>query len=83
MKSLYAVQMWEESWYLDKFTQHECCLCGAQHDVKYLVERGRIYTNWKLDAKASAANRKRYGITLTRKNPATRRNSRVTGAKKR
>ena len=67
-----VVQMYEDRWYLDKFDQHECCLCGAQHEVRYLIENGRIFTRWKLDDKATAANRKRHGITVTRKPPQSR-----------
>ena len=60
------VQMWDESWYLDKFTQHECCDCGLVHDVKYTVENGRILTNWKVNKRATNKSRKDQGITVKR-----------------
>lgn len=44
-----AVQMYDDSWYLDKFSEHCCCDCLLTHRVKYAVENGRILTNWKVD----------------------------------
>lgn len=61
-----AVQMYEGSWYLDKFTQHCCCECLLTHKVKYTVENGRILTNWKVDRRATNKARKGAGIKVTR-----------------
>jgi len=66
------VQMWDESWYLDKFTQHECCDCGMVHKVQYVVEKGRILTNWKVDRRATNKNRKAEGITVSRASKAAK-----------
>jgi|GEM_PF-4771252 len=29
-----GVQIYEDRWYLDKFTEHECCDCGLVHAVE-------------------------------------------------
>lgn len=62
-----VVQMYEDKWYLDKFTSHVCCECSAEHITEYKVENGRIFTRWRLDEKATAANRKKLGIKVTTK----------------
>lgn len=61
-----TVHMSSESWYLDKFDRHECCDCGLEHRVKYEVDKGRIFTKWDRDDKATARNRKAAGITVRR-----------------
>jgi hypothetical protein len=66
----YTVQMYDDAWYLDKFNRHECCVCGAEHEVERKVEEGKIFTRWKLDKRATTVNQKRHGITVTRKDPA-------------
>lgn len=62
----YTVQMYEDSWYLDKFTRHECCGCSLVHETEYKVENGRIFTRWKVNDKETKALRKKYGIKVTR-----------------
>jgi hypothetical protein len=64
-----TVQMYEDKYYLDKFARHECCHCALVHDVEYEVERGRIFTRWKVNAKETAKQRRRYKIKVTRAEP--------------
>jgi hypothetical protein len=59
--------MYEDAWYLDKFTRHECCSCSLTHTVEYKVENGRIFTRWKVNDKETKAQRKKLGIKVTRK----------------
>jgi hypothetical protein len=61
-----VVQMYEDTFYLDKFSKHECCHCALVHDVEYVVEKGRIFTRWKVNAKETAQQRKKLGIKVTR-----------------
>lgn len=61
-----TVTMWDNSWYLDKFEKHECCHCSLVHDVEYVVEKGRIFTRWKINAKETARQRRKLGIKVTR-----------------
>ena len=61
------VTMTDGSWYLDKFTKHECCDCSLVHTTEYKVENGRIFTNWKRDDKETKEQRKKLGIKVTRK----------------
>jgi hypothetical protein len=61
-----SIQMWDGSWYLDKFEKHECCDCGLVHVVEYKVEKGRILTNWKRDDKETEEVRAELGIKVTR-----------------
>lgn len=61
-----TVHMESDTWYLDKFDRHECCDCGLEHRVKYGVEKGRIFTNWTRDDRATTRNRKRAGIKVSR-----------------
>lgn len=60
-----TVQMKDEAWYLDKFAKHECCDCGLVHKVKYVVENGRILTQWKRDTRETNKVRKTLGIKVT------------------
>lgn len=62
----YTVQMYEDSWYLDKFTRHECCHCSLVHETEFKVENGRIFTRWKVNEKETKEQRKKYGIKVTR-----------------
>jgi hypothetical protein len=62
----YTVQMYEDSWYLDKFTRHECCGCSLVHETEFKVENGRIFTRWKVNEKETKELRKKYGIKVTR-----------------
>jgi hypothetical protein len=65
-KREYVVQMYDDKFYLDKFSQHECCHCSLVHDTEFKVENGRIFTRWKVNDKATKAQRKKYGIKVTR-----------------
>lgn len=56
--------MWDDAWYLDKFDQHECCGCSLTHDVEYKIERGRIFTRWRVNEKATRAARRKLGIRV-------------------
>ena len=69
MAKPYVVQIYENRWYLDKFDQHECCCCGAQHKTEYKVEKGRIFTRWTLDPIATKANRLRDGVAVIKTRP--------------
>lgn len=60
------ITMTDGSWYLDKFDKHECCSCSLTHFVEYKVEKGRIFTRWTQDEKATKAQRKKLGIKVTR-----------------
>lgn len=62
----YTVQMYEDAFYLDKFSKHECCHCALVHDVEYEVEKGRIFTRWKVNDKETKAQRKKLKIKVTR-----------------
>jgi hypothetical protein len=62
-----VVQMWEDAFYLENFSQHQCCHCSLVHDVEYTVENGRIFTRWKENKRETAKARKLEGITITRK----------------
>ena len=62
----YTVQMYEDAWYLDKFTKHECCHCALIHDTEYKIENGRIFTRWKVNEKETKEQRKKLGIKVTR-----------------
>lgn len=64
-----TVQMYEDKFYLDKFSQHECCGCSLVHDVEYHIENGRIFTRWKVNRRATNAQRRKYGIKVTRGKP--------------
>lgn len=61
-----TVQIFDDVWYLDKFSQHECCHCSLVHDIEYAVEKGRIFTRWTQNAKETAKQRKKLGIKVTR-----------------
>jgi hypothetical protein len=63
----YTVQMYEDSFYLDKFVKHECCHCALVHDTEYKVENGRIFTRWKVNEKETKEQRKKFGIKISRK----------------
>jgi hypothetical protein len=65
-KREYVVQMYDDAFYLDKFTKHECCHCALVHDTEYKVEGGKIFTRWKVNDKETKAQRKKYGIKVTR-----------------
>lgn len=62
----YVVQMYDDSWYLDKFNRHECCDCALVHRTEYKVENGRIFTQWRRDDKDTKAQRKKLGIKVSR-----------------
>jgi hypothetical protein len=61
-----TVQIYDGVWYLDKFSQHECCHCSLVHDIEYSVEKGRIFTSWKVNEKETKKQRKKLGIKVTR-----------------
>lgn len=65
-KREYVVHMWDDSFYLDKFTKHECCDCSLVHDTDYKVENGRIFTRWRRNDKETKVQRKKLGIKVTR-----------------
>lgn len=70
-KREHVVEIIDGVWYLDKFSQHECCHCSLVHDTEYKVEKGRIFTRWTQNDKATKEQRKKLGIKVTRANTKT------------
>lgn len=63
-----TVQIYDGGWYaLGGFTHQTCCDCGLVHKLEYKLEKGRIFERVKVDARATAAERKKHGIKVTRK----------------
>lgn len=62
-----TVQINEGSWYaLGGYDRQVCCSCGLVHRLEYKLEKGRIFERVKVDAKATAAERKKHGIKVSR-----------------
>lgn len=63
-----TVQINDGSWYaLGDYDRQVCCDCGLVHKLEYKLEKGRIFERVRVDAKATAAERKKHGITVKRK----------------
>jgi hypothetical protein len=71
-KTANTVQIYTDTWYLDKFEMHECCDCGLVHDVKYKVENGRIFFQWNTNVKETEKVRKDLKIKVTRGKPSAK-----------
>ncbi len=63
-----TVQIIDGKWYaLGGFDRQVCCDCGLVHRLEHKLEKGRIYERVTVDARATAAERKKHGIKVTRK----------------
>lgn len=63
-----TIQIYDGNWYaLGGYTHQVCCDCGLVHAIEHKLEKGRIFERVKVDAKATAAERKKHGITVKRK----------------
>lgn len=61
------VQIIDNRWYaLGDYDRQICCHCGLVHRLEYKLEKGRIFERVKVDAKATAAERKKHGIAVKR-----------------
>lgn len=61
------VQIWDNHWYaLGGYSHQVCCGCGLVHEIEHKLEKGRIFERVKVDARATAAERKKHGITIKR-----------------
>lgn len=67
MPKVPTVQIADGAWYaLGGYDRQICCDCGLVHKLEYKLEKGRIFERVKVDAKATAAERKKHGITVKR-----------------
>ena len=65
-----VIQINDGSWYaMAGFSRDICCDCGLAHDTEYKLENGRLMFRTRVNQKATAAQRKAHGITITRKQP--------------
>jgi hypothetical protein len=63
-----TIQIIDGRWYaLGGYDKQVCCGCGLTHRLEYKLEKGRIFERVTVDDKATAAERKKHGIKVTRK----------------
>lgn len=63
-----SVQIEDGKWYaLLDYTHTECCDCGLVHREEFMLKKGRLYWRATVDPKRTAVQRKKHGITVTRK----------------
>jgi len=63
-----TVQINDGSWYpLGGYDRQICCDCALVHRLDYKLEKGKIFERVSVDEKATAAERAKHGITVTRK----------------
>lgn len=62
-----VIQINDGSWYvLANFSRDICCDCGLVHDTDFKLDNGRIMFRTRVNVKATDAQRKEHGITITR-----------------
>jgi len=67
MAKVHTVQIIDGKWYaLGGFDRQVCCSCGLTHILEYKLEKGRIFERVRVDDKATAAERKKHGIKVSR-----------------
>ena len=68
MSKYRTVQVTENTWYtISGFDRDICCECGLTHDTEFKLDNGRIMFRTKVNRKATAAERRKHGITVKRK----------------
>ena len=63
-----VIQIESGKWYaLGSYDRDICCGCGLVHDVRWKMEGGRIFFMASVNDRETAKERKRDGITVTRR----------------
>ncbi len=66
-KRVPTVQIEPDRWYaLGSYDRHICCDCGLTEVADYKIEKGRIFERVRRDERATAEERRLYGIKVTR-----------------